>query len=357
MNFNNLLELEEMARQHMDKGAYEYIAGGADDEVTLRENRAAFGRWRLRPRYLVDVREVDLSTTVLGQPIAFPVLVAPSAYHKLAHPDGELGTARACAATGTIMIASTAGTYPIGEIAQQGAPVWFQLYTYKERAITEMLIAKAVAAGAQALCLTVDVPHIGNRERDTRNRFTLPEGIIMANLLDADLAKMPRNPDGSGLAAYSMLWDPSLTWDVIGWLKSRCNLPIVVKGIMTGEDARLAVENGASALVVSNHGGRQLDSAPGTLDVLPEIVAAVQGRIEVLVDGGVRRGTDVLKALALGARAVLLGRPIFWGLAVGGAAGATKVLATLRDELANDMMLVGRTRIADVDSSLVVAAR
>ena len=356
MNFTNLTELEELARQALDPAAYDYIAGGADDELTLRENRAAFGRWRLRPRYLVDVSSVDLSTTVLGQPISFPVMVAPSAYHKLAHPDGELATARACAATGTIMIASTASTYPIGEIAAQGASTWFQLYTYKEKATTEMLLAKAVAAGAAALCLTIDVPHIGNRERDTRNRFTLPNGIVMANLVDADLAKMPRNPDGSGLAAYSMLWDPSLTWEVIPWLKSRCHLPIVVKGIMTGEDAKLAVEHGASAIVVSNHGGRQLDSVAGTLDVLPEIVDAVGGRIEVLLDGGVRRGTDVLKALALGARAVLLGRSVLWGLAIGGTEGATAALTMLRDELATDMMLVGRTRIADVDRSLVMKA-
>ncbi len=351
-----MLELEELARQTLDPAVYDYIAGGADDEVTLGENRAAFGRWRLRPRYLVDVSRVDLSTTVLGQPISFPVLVAPSAYHKLAHPDGELGTARACTAAGTIMICSTASTYPIGEIATQGAPVWFQLYTYKERAVTEMLIAKAVAAGVTALCLTIDVPHIGNRERDTRNRFTLPNGIVMANLVDADLAQMPRNPDGSALAAYSMLWDPALTWEVISWLRSRCNLPIVVKGIMTVEDAKLAAAYGAAAIVVSNHGGRQLDSVAGTLDVLPEIVEAVSGSLEVLLDGGVRRGSDVLEALALGARAVLLGRPVLWGLAIGGAEGATAVLTTLRNELHTDMMLCGRTRIADVDRSLVMKA-
>jgi len=356
MNFTNLLELEELARQTLDPAAYDYIAGAADDELTLGENRAAFGRWRLRPRYLVDVSRVDLSTTVLGQPISFPVLVAPSANHKLAHPDGELATARACATTGTIMIASTASTYPIGEIAAQGAAVWFQLYTYKERAITEMLLAKAVAAGVTALCLTIDVPHIGNRERDTRNRFTLPNGIVMANLVDAGLEQMPRNPDGSALAAYSMLWDPALTWEVIPWLKSRCNLPIVVKGIMTPEDAKLAAEHGAAAIVVSNHGGRQLDSVAGTLDVLPEIVDAVGGSLEVLLDGGVRRGTDVLKALALGARAVLLGRPVIWGLAIGGADGATAALALLRNELATDMMLAGRTKIAGVDRSLVMPA-
>lgn len=356
MSFTNLLELEDLARQTLDPAAFDYIAGGADDELTLRENRAAFNRWRLRPRYLVDVSSVDLSTSVLSQRIDFPVLVAPSAYHKLAHPDGELGTARACAANGTIMIASTASTYPIGEIAAQGANTWFQLYTYKERATTEMLLAKAVAAGATALCLTIDVPHIGNRERDTRNRFTLPQGIIMANLIDADLAKMPRNPDGSGLAAYSMLWDPALTWNVIPWLKQRCNLPIVIKGVMTGEDAKLAVENGASAIIVSNHGGRQLDSVPGTLDVLPEIVEAVGGRIEVLLDGGIRRGTDVLKALALGAKAVLIGRPALWGLALGGTEGATEVLRTLRNELITDMMLVGRTKVGEIDGSLVMRA-
>lgn len=356
MNFTNLLDLEEMARARMDATAFDYIAGGSDDEVTLRENRAAFAKWRLRPRYLVDVSQPDLSTTVLGQHIAMPVLIAPSAYHKLAHLDGELATARAAKEVGTIMVASTGSNYSITDIAREGARLWFQLYTYKDRRVTEALIEMAVAAGAQALCLSIDVPALGNRERDVRNNFVLPEGLTMANLA-AVSHNAAMSATGASWRSYSALWDASLTWDVIGWLRERSGLPVVVKGVMSGEDAAQAVAAGAAAVIVSNHGGRQLDSLPATLDVLPEVVEAVAGRVEVLLDGGVRRGTDVLKAIALGAKAVLLGRPIIWGLAIGGGAGATAVLTTLRDEITRDMMLLGRPRIADVDRTLLREAR
>ena len=353
IEFTNLLELDELARPYIEPSAYDFITGGAEDEVTIRENRAAFGRWWLRPRYLVDVSKVDLSTTVLGQPISFPVMVAPSAYHQLAHPAGELATARAAAALGTMMVVSTSSNYAIGEIAKQGAPLWFQLYFNEDTAISEMLIDRAVHAGAKAIVLTIDLPEMGKRERDIRSGFDLPAGMTLGNQTLADRAAVPIAKQDAGEPPMK-LWGNTITWEVIPWLHARSDLPIVVKGVMTAEDAELAVQYGAAAVVVSNHGGRQLDSAPGTLDVLPEVVAAVGGRVEVLLDGGVRRGTDVLKALALGARAVLLGRPIIYGLALGGAAGATRVLTILHDELNRDMMLCGRRSVAEVDRSLVM---
>ncbi len=353
MNFTNLLELDELARPYIETAAYDFIAGGADDELTLGENRAAFSRWRLRPRYLVNVSKVDLATTVLGQQISFPVMVAPSAYHQLAHPDGELATARSAAALGTLMVVSTESNYAISEIAKQGAPLWFQLYLQEDPAISEMLIDRAVHAGAKALVLTIDLPEMGKRERDIRNSFDLPAGMILGNQTLSDRAVIPIAKQDAG-DPPTKLWGNTVTWEIIPWLHARSGLPIVVKGVITGEDAVLAVQYGAAAIIVSNHGGRQLDSALATLDALPEVVDAVGGRLEVLLDGGVRRGTDVLKALALGARAVLLGRPIIYGLALGGEAGATRVLTILRDELERDMMLCGRTKVADVDASLVM---
>jgi 4-hydroxymandelate oxidase len=353
VEFANLLQLDELARSYIEPAAYDFIAGGAEDEVTLRENRAAFARWRLRPRYLVDVSKIDLATTVLGQPISFPVMIAPSAYHQLAHPDGELATARAAAALGTLMAVSTESNYAIGEIAKQGAPLWFQLYFHEDAAMSEMLIDRAVHAGAKAICLTIDLPEMGKRERDVRSGFDLPAGMALGNQTLADRAAIPiANQDAA--EPPMKLSGNTITWEIIPWLHARSRLPIVVKGVMTAEDAALAVQHGAAAIIVSNHGGRQLDSALGTLDALPEVVAAVGGRVEVLLDGGVRRGTDVLKALALGARAVLLGRPIIYGLALGGTAGATRVLTILHDELERDMMLCGRRSIAEVDRSLVM---
>ncbi len=353
IEFTNLLELEELARPNIESSAYGYIVGGAEDEVTLHENRAAFGRWRLRPRYLVDVSKIDLSATVLGQPISFPVIIAPSSYHQFAHPDGELATARAAAALGTIMVVSNESNYAIGDIAQQGAPLWFQLYFNEDAGVSEMLIDRAVHAGAKAICLTIDLPTLSKRERDIRSGFALPDWMTLGNLSLADRVTIPiANPDAGD--PPTKLWGDSVTWEIIPWLHARSDLPIVVKGVMTAEDAALAVQYGAAAVVVSNHGGRQLDNALGTLDALPEVVSAVGGRIEVLLDGGVRRGTDVLKALALGARAVLLGRPIIYGLALGGDAGAASVLTVLRDELERDMMLCGRRSIAEIDSSLVM---
>ena len=351
----SLDELEPLARARLPQMAYDYIAGGSDAEWTLCENSAAFNRLQLVPRILVDVAERQLATTVLGTPVSMPILVAPMAFHGLAHTEGELATARGAAAAGTIMIVSTASNYSLEAIAGTGrAPRWFQLYVYRDRGLTRSLVRRAAAAGYDALCVTVDVPLIGRRRRDIRNEFTLPEGLQLANFADTAADDLPDAARESGLAAYvAAQWEPALTWRDIDWLRSLSPLPLVLKGIMSSEDARLAVEHGASAIVVSNHGGRQLDTAPATISVLPGIVEAVNGGIEVLLDGGIRRGTDVLKALALGARAVLIGRPVLWGLALDGEAGVRGVLDLLRAELDVAMALVGCPSLKAVSSALI----
>jgi 4-hydroxymandelate oxidase len=354
--FTNLFDLETLAHDRLSVGAFDYIAGGADDELTVRRNRADFERIALRPRYMVDVSKIDTATSVLGDPISLPVLLAPAAGHRLCCPDGELATARAAMHAGTAMILSTLSTVSMEEVAQAGnAPLWFQLYVYRDREITRQLVQRAEAAGYKALCLTVDVPVIGNRERDLRNSFSFPREYPFANFLDLDLETMPTvGVVGSTLSAYvASKWDPSITWHDFEWFRSITKLPIVLKGILTAEDARLAVEHGASAIIVSNHGGRQLDGVLSGIAALPEVVETVDGRIEVLVDGGIRRGTDVLKALALGARAVLVGRPYMFALAVEGEAGVQRMLEILRQELVTAMALTGRPTIADIDPSVV----
>ncbi len=358
VRFTNLLELEDMARTKVPRATFDYIAGGAEDEVSLRRNREAFGRWALRPRILRDVSKRDTKTVLLGERVSMPVCVAPTSFHALVHPDGEVATARGTAAAETILIASTISTKPLEEIAAAAnAPRWFQLYVYKDRSVTEELVNRAVRAGYQALCLTADTPVLGRRERDERNAFTLPPGFGIANLKPAGLDGMPDVAQGSAFAQYvTDLLDSSLTWDDVDWLKSISPLPLVIKGIMTAEDAVLAVDHGIAGIVVSNHGGRQLDSTLGSLDALPEVVGAVRGRIEVYLDGGIRRGTDVLKALALGAKAVFVGRPVLWGLALGGADGVRAVLDELRTELDTAMALAGRATVKDIDSSLVLRA-
>lgn len=355
----NIFEYEALARERLSAMAYDFIAGGADDEVTVRDNRAAFDRLRLRPRVLVAVGTRDLTTTVLGQQISFPVLVAPTGLQCLAHPDGELATARAAGAAGTIMVLSTSSNYSIEEVAAVASgPLWFQLYCYRDRGITKMLVERAQAAGFRALCVTVDAPVLGNRERDKRSGFTLPPGLERGNLHGIDLAKLAGAEAPLGRIGYDTgAMDADLTWKDIEWLAGLTSLPIVIKGILTAEDAQLAVEYGAAGLIVSNHGGRQLDSAIAAADALPEVVEAVEGRVEVLMDGGIRRGTDVLKALALGAKAVLVGRPVVWGLACDGEAGVRRVLEILRSELDLAMALVGRPTIASIDRSLLAPVR
>jgi 4-hydroxymandelate oxidase len=347
-------DFEAEARERLPQLVYDYYAGGAGDEWTLRENRRAFERWVLRPRFLVDSSNVDLRTTVLGTEIGCPVMVAPTAFHRLAHPDGELATARAAAAAGTLMVVSTISTTSMEDVADASAgPKWFQLYMHKDRGLTTGLVDRASRRGYSAIVLTVDTPLLGRRLRDERNNFTLPPGIGLANLEGIPLPA----DGGSNLFRYfADQLEIAMTWDDVAWLRGLTSLPIVLKGILTAEDARLAMDAGVDGLVVSNHGGRQLDGAPAALDVVPEVVAAVGGRAEVYMDGGVRRGTDVLKALGLGARAVMVGRPVLWGLAVDGEAGVVAVLSMLKAELALGMTLAGRARIADVDDSLVAPA-
>jgi 4-hydroxymandelate oxidase len=344
-------DYEERAREVLPKQAYDYYAGGAEDEWTLRENREAFQRFVLRPRVLVNVSKRDISTTVLGQGVSMPVLIAPTALHRMADPEGEVATARAAAAFGTVMALSSLASRTIEDVARAGSgPRWFQLYVMQDRGLTEELIERASRAGYGALVLTVDLPVLGWRDRDERNQFTLPEGIDYANLA----VEQPAGMSGSDLAAFVKFQHAeSLTWDDLEWIRSAWEGPIVLKGLLTAEDARLAVESGVEGVVVSNHGGRQLDGAVPSVEALPEIVEAVEERAEIFLDGGVRRGSDVLKALALGARAVLVGRPILWGLAVGGENGVRHVLELLAGELDTAMAIAGCPTIPDVTPELV----
>jgi 4-hydroxymandelate oxidase len=352
----NLHDYEAAARERLEPVVHAYFASGANDEITLRENRSAFDRLALAYRVLIDVSRRDLATSVLGERISFPVILAPTAFHRLAHPEGELATARAAGSAGTVLVLSTLSTSPIEEVvrASTGA-VWFQLYVFKDRAATEVLVRRAEAGGARALVLTVDAPLLGRRERDVRHRFQLPRGLSVANLDFRGLGNLPDAVAESGLAAYfATLLDASVSWRDLDWLRSITRLPIVLKGIVRADDAARAVEHGARAIVVSNHGGRQLDTAVATIDALPSVVEAVGGRAEVYLDGGVRRGTDVVKALALGARAVLLGRPVLWGLAVDGSSGVARVLEILRAELDLALALCGAPTLAELTRDLVV---
>jgi 4-hydroxymandelate oxidase len=354
----NLHEYETAARALLPPMVWHYVAGGSGDEATLRSNRAAFDRWRLLPRMLRGLREVSTVTTVLGQDISLPVLIAPSGRHRLCHDEGERATARAARAAGTIYTLSTAATFAIEEVAPEAGPWWFQLYVYRDRGLTRELVIRAATAGASALVVTVDVPMRARREAEERARFTMPPGITTALLAAPEGTFVPGESNSTAVAAeINAVFDPTLNWDDLDWLTSLSPMPVLLKGILHPADAARALDYGVRAILVSNHGGRQLDGAVATLDALPAVVNAVAGRAEVLVDGGVRRGTDVLKALALGARAVLIGRPIHWGLAVGGEAGVRHVLELLRAELALDLMLCGLASPAEVNRSLIVPAR
>ena len=353
----NLHEYEAAARDRLSTMAYDYVAGGSGDEVSVRANRAAFDRWRFLPRVLRGLDGVSLETSVLGQTVSMPVLIAPAGFHRLMCDEGELATARAAKGAGTIYTMSTAANVPMEEVAPEAGPWWFQLYVFTDRGITRDLVERAAAAGASALVVTVDVPLLGRREADERNRFSLPTGLTMANVRTPEHRLVESAGDGSGLNSYiASVWHSSLRWEDLDWLASLSSLPIVPKGILHPDDAVRAFEHGAGAVIVSNHGGRQLDGAVASLDALPAVVEAVAGRGEILLDGGIRRGTDVLKALALGARAVMIGRPIHWGLAVGGEAGARHILELLRAELALDLMLCGVGSPAEVERSLIVPA-
>jgi len=352
-----IADLYALASSRMERMAFDYYDSGADEELTLKDNEDAWRRLRLRPKCLVDVSACDLATTALGTPVSMPVLVAPTAFQRLAHPEGECATARAAAAAGTVMIVSTLSTCLLEDVARDGrgseGARWFQLYVYRDREVTRALVERAEAAGYRAIVLTVDAPYFGRRLRDVRNGFALPDGLTVANLAEG-MGVVGAAAGNSGLATYiaSML-DQTLTWRDVDWLRSVTRLPLVVKGVVRGDDAARAIDHGAAGVVVSNHGGRQLDSTVATADALAEVVDAVAGRGEVFVDGGVRRGTDVLKALALGARAVLVGRPVLWGLAADGEAGVSAALRILRDELALALALAGCAGVADVGPDLV----
>ena len=353
--FLNLAEIELAARERLAPLAYEYYVGGANDEVTIRENRAAFERLSLRYRVLVDVSRRSTSTTVLGTRVDFPVLVAPTAFQRLACDEGEMATARAAAASGTVMILSTASTCTIEDVGAIGGNLWFQLYVYADRGMTKALVERAEASGMRAIVLTVDAPMLGRRERDLRNRFHLPDGVRLANVPSSGSVPMPTGHGESGLANhFASGIDAALTWKDVDWLRAITKLPVLIKGIVRGDDAVRAVDHGAAGVIVSNHGGRQLDTAIASVRALPEVAEAVAGRAEVLLDGGVRRGTDVIKALALGARAVLLGRPVVWGLAVGGESGARRVLELLRAEVDLAMALCGCPSVDDISGDLVI---
>jgi 4-hydroxymandelate oxidase len=356
----DLTELEAAARDAMPPAAYDYYAGGAETETTLRENVVAWDRWRVRPHVLRDVTEVTTATTLLGAPVATPIGVAPAAFQQLAHPDGEAAMARGTAAAGGLMTVSTMATVSLEDVAAAapGAPRWFQLYVFTDRDHAGQLVERAVAAGYRGIVLTVDVPLLGRRWRDERNAFSLRgSGVRMANFPVGGLERPDDAGHGSELAAVFTTHDRGLTFDDVAWLRKRAgDVPVVLKGILRGDDARRAVEVGAAGVWVSNHGGRQLDRAVATADVLAEVVDAVGDDAEVLVDGGVRRGVDVLTALALGARGVFVARPALWGLAVGGEAGVRDVLDGLTDELAHAAALAGVADVGDVPRDLVTPA-
>ena len=355
MSFLNCHEAESLARACLPAQTYDYFAGGANDEITVGANRRAFDDLAIRYRVLVDVSRRELGMTLFGRRVTAPIVLAPMAFQRLAHPDGELATARAAAAAGIPMTVSTFATLSLEDIRAAGdGPLWFQLYVHKDRGITRDLIARAAAAGYEALVLTVDVPEIGRRERDERNSFRLSPDLRVANFLPRMSDALQAEAPGSGLADFVQgMRDSSLTWKDLEGLRAHSGLPLVIKGVVRADDARRAVDHGASGIVVSNHGGRQLDTAIPSLRALPEVAEAVGHRTLLLMDGGIRRGTDIVKALALGAHAVMVGRPVLWGLAADGEAGVRRVLELLHTELDLAMGLCGTPRLADITRDLI----
>jgi 4-hydroxymandelate oxidase len=351
----NLEELEALARELLPQTAYDYYAGGANDEITLHENRVAYQRMTLLPRVLADVSERQMGTTALGEPVSMPIFIAPTAFQGLAHSAGEVATVKAAGAAKTLMTLSILSTSSIEEVmAVATGPVWFQLYVFKDRAISASLVQRAEAAGCKAIVYTVDVPLPGRRERDLRNQFKWPADLSIKNLLTAGFPEFAFGTPGSGLvSSVASLFDSALTWKDIEWLAGITKLPVLLKGILRSDDALLAVKHGAAGVIVSNHGARQLDTTPATISVLPGIADAVAGQIEVYVDGGIRRGTDVLKAIACGAKAVFIGRPVLWGLACGGEDGVRYVLELVRQEFDLAMGLSGCPTLSSITRELV----
>jgi 4-hydroxymandelate oxidase len=342
-------DLRRLAADRLEPAIWDFLEGGAEDERTLADNGAAFGRAVLRPRVLAAATAPTLDVTVFGSRLSLPVFAAPVGLQRLAHPEGELATCRAVARAGSLMVVSHISTVPVEELAQAGCPLWFQLYPLKDPGETRALVARAVAAGCRALVVTVDAPRIGRRERDLRNAFALPAGLLPAHLpTTAGPILHQGAPGASAIAAHARLsFDDAFDWRKLERLACDASLPLVVKGVLTAEDARLAAAHGAQGIIVSNHGGRQLDGVLSSLEALEEVVDAA-GTCTVMLDGGVRRGTDVLKARALGARAVFIGRPLVWGLAVGGAEGVSRVFDMFKAELEHAMVLAGCGRFEGV---------
>ncbi len=368
----NLAELEELVERSLDKTTlepshFDYYRGGAADELTLKRNCQAFAEISIWPRMLVDISKRDMSLSLAGQAIDMPILIAPTAFQALAHSQGELATAAAAKKLNTIMTLSTLSNHDIEEVAKAGNHLWYQLYVYKDRAITKDLVARAEANNYKALVVTVDSPVLGRRERDIRNQFTLPPGLRAANLEKFALGNIKKNQNDnnkqdSDLASYiASLYDTSLTWKDLEWIISLTKLPVLVKGVLRGDDAIKAVAAGVKGIIVSNHGGRQLDTTISTIEALPGITAALEKgnssnsyrEVEVLLDGGIRRGTDILKALAMGAKAVMIGRPVLWGLALSGQSGVEAVLNLLKSEFDLAMALSGCGNLAAITSDLI----
>jgi 4-hydroxymandelate oxidase len=345
----NVNALEPLAEARLPEHIWNYVAGGAADEVTLEWNRAAWRDIRLAPRVLVDVSSIDTSTTLLGRELAHPILMAPTAAHRNYHQDGETASRQGATNADALAVMSTLGSTPVAELGTAAdGPWWFQLYVQADRSFTERLIAEAVGAGAEAIVLTVDTPLLGARDRDRRMGGHTVDGLAPPALTGApNSVTIPDNlrPHQS---IYNVHLDPSLTWETLEWLVDVSPVPVLPKGVLRGDDAQRCIDAGAAAIIVSNHGARNLDTVVPTAQALPAVARATAGQVPVLVDGGIRRGTDVAKALALGANAVLVGRPTVWGLTVAGASGVTWVLETLWAELAMAMALLGIPTIGDV---------
>jgi 4-hydroxymandelate oxidase len=343
-----LADVERAAASVLTAGVRDFIAGGSGAETTLDANRAALDRVFLVPRVLTDVSRCTNDSTLLGRPVGMPVAVAPVAYHRLAHPEGELATARAAKAAGVPFTAGTLSSVPVEEITAIGGSVWFQLYWLRDDERSLELVRRAEDAGCEAIVLTVDVPWMGRRLRDVRNGFALPDQVRAAHLPTGTTAHQAAAGTSAVAVHTREAFSSALTWSTVEALRARTRLPLVLKGVLAPEDAVRATESGVDAVVVSNHGGRQLDGAVPSIDALPEVAAAVGGACEVLLDSGIRGGTDVLRALALGARGVLVGRPALWGLAMAGEAGVARVLELLSEEIRDALGLSG---CADVEAA------
>lgn len=342
-------DFEPLAVERLSRMAYEYLASGSAGEDTLAQNRQAFAKLKLLPRHLVDVSHIDTTLQLFGRTFDFPILLAPTGYHRLFHPDGELETVRGANQSGATLVASIFSTVSFPEMcAASKAPLWFQLYVNPDRGFTRHLVEMAVSAGCGAICVTVDSPVNGPRDREARAGFKLPEGVQRANLasLGASIAAASHRRVGRNI--YTKVRAADFTWKDVEWLRSLTTVPLLLKGILHPEDAQAAVKAGCDGLIVSNHGGRTLDTVPATIEALPAIVDRVQGALPVLLDGGIRRGTDVYKALAQGAAAVLIGRPYVYGLSVAGANGVARCVEILRTELEMTMALMGRPRLETV---------